>query len=436
MQEKNKLLTTMSIKLICILITLFLTSFLTHSNALIKIKLNEDKSVIYLFDPTLRKREDIFTYCSNFNGSMAKIPNASIQALISPILTGHSWFDAKETRQGSRIYQTSNGEILQYFNWASGQPDVQCSGGCCVFVSNSGKWYDYKCEASSVTLCQITVRKNIADYILSKIPEQNISPESFTILIDMNIPEYVKMIQSNLSILESKSNILKSEIDQLHASFIHNVNSINTLNDTYSNAMEEVHHRIYSLSNDRDNLNASIIHNMNSINTLNETYSNAMDEVDSRIYSLSNESETKFLDLANKHDTNSILLESKIDSINTSLLNNQILFNATIKESIKLVNERLQLLSNSSNMKFIDHDKKHETSNDSMEYLQEEIKREKEERKTIQITFLVLIILNIFSLVSIVCYLAFQKRHKSRSVSKNVYSGSLLCEEKMYEMVM
>ena len=387
----------MSIKLIYILITILLVSFPIQSNAVIKIKLNEDKSMIYLFDPTKRTREDIFTYCSNFNGSMAKVPNASIQALISPILTDHSWFDAKETRQGSRIYQTSDGEILRYFNWASGQPDAQCSGGCCVFVSNSGEWYDYKCEASSVTFCQIPVRKNIAEYILGKIPERNFSPESFTMLINVNMSEYIKMIQSNLSVLETKSNILQSKIDQLHAYFIHN---------------------------------------MNSINTLNETYSNAMDEVDNRIYSLSNESETKFLDLKNKYDTNSILLESKIDSLKTSLLNNQILFNTTIKESIKLINERLQLLSNSSNMRFIDHDKQYETSNDSIEYLHQEIKREKEEGKTIQNTFLVLIILNIFFLVSIVCYLAFQKRCKSRSLCANVYSDNLLREEKMYEMVM
>lgn len=388
----------MSIKSIYILITILLISFLTQLNAVVKIKLNEDKSMIYLFDTTLlRKREDIFTYCSNLNGSMAKIPNASIQALISPILTDNYWFDAKETRQGSAIYQTSDGEILKYFNWASGLPNDQCSGGCCVFISNSGKWYEHECEASSVTLCQIPVRKNIAEYILSKIPQRNFSSESFTMLMDMNTPEYVKIIQSNLSVLESKSNILQSEIDQLHTSFIHNTNFINTLNNSYSDAMEEVHHRIYSLSN---------------------------------------ESETKFVDLENKHDTNSILLESKIDSINTSLLNNQILLNTTIKESIRLINERLQLLSNSSNMKFIDHDKKHETSNYSMGYLQEEIKREKEERKTIQITFLVLNIPIIFSLVSIVCYLTCQKRHKSRSLYANVYGDNLLREEKMYEMVM
>ena len=69
---------------------------------------------------------------------MATIPNERITTLISLILTGHSWFDAKETRQGSRIYQTSDGEILQYSNWNSQQPNDQCSGGCCLRIEDGG----------------------------------------------------------------------------------------------------------------------------------------------------------------------------------------------------------------------------------------------------------------------------------------------------------
>ena len=339
----------MSIKLICILIS-FLASLANQLEGLIKIKLNEEKTTIYLFDTTGRTREDIVTYCSNLNGSMATIPNATINALIIPILTSYTWFDAKETSQGSRIYQTSAGEILQYFNWHQKEPNEQCSGGCCLDIDDEGKWHDYSCNEAVHTLCQIPVRINTFEYILRKIPEQNFSPESFTTLVEMNIPEQVKRIQSNLSTQESKSNTLQSNIDHLNVSMYQNL------------------------------------------------------------------------------ETNSLLLGSKIDSFNTSLLKSQIFLNAKINESIKQIEDRLHLLSNSSDIKFTDHDKKHERLNDSMEYLQEEIKREKEERKTIQITFLVLIILNILSLVSIVCYLTCQKRHKSRSLSTNVYSDSLLLQ--------
>ena len=334
----------MSIKLICILIS-FLASLENQSEGLIKVKLNEDKTTIYLLDTTGRIHEDVVTYCSNLNGSMATIPNATINDLISSMLTSYTWFGAKETGQDSRIYQTSAGEILQYFNWHQKEPNEQCSGGCCLDIDNEGKWHDYPCNEAVHTLCQIPVRRNTFKYILAKIPEQNFSSESFNMLIDIIF-----------------NNKIREEVERLQSNF---------------------------LQSNIDKLNTSIYQSL---------------------------------------ETSSLLLGSKIDSFNTSLMNSQILLNDTINESIQQIEDRLYLLSNSSNIKFIDHDKEHETSNDFMEYLQEEIKREKEERKTIQITFLVLIILNILSLVSIVCYLTCQKRHKSRSLFTNVYSDNLLLQ--------
>ena len=134
-------------------------------------------------------------------------------------------------------------------------------------------------------------------------------------------------------------------------------------------------------------------------------------------------------------ESKSNIVQSNIDQLNTSMFQKLNSIQSNIK-SIELFQEHLHLLSNSSNIKFIDHDKKHETSNDSMEYLQEEINREKEERIIIQITFLVLIVLLVISLVSIVYWLACHKRSKSRSVSNNIYVNNQLQEETFYEMVM
>lgn len=337
----------MSIKLICILIS-FLASLANQSEGLIKIKLNEDNTTIYLLDTTGRTWEDIVIYCSSLNGFMATIPNATVNALIIPILTSYTWFDAKETGRDSKIYQTSAGEILQYFNWHQKEPNEQCSGGCCLDIDNQGKWHDYPCNEAVHTLCQIPVRRNTFEYILGKIPEQNFSSESFNMLINIifnnKIREKVERIQSNI-----------------------------------------------------DKLNTSVYQNL---------------------------------------ETLSLLLKSKIDSFNTSLLKNRILLNNTIIESVKQIEGRLHFLSNSSSIKFIDYDKRHETSNDSIEYLQEEINREKEERRIVQIAFSVLIILLVISLVSIVYWLACHKKSKSRSISNNIYVNNQLHEEPFYEMMM
>ena len=80
----------------------------------------------------------------------------------------------------------------------------------------------------------------------------------------------------------------------------------------------------------------------------------------------------------------------------------------------------------------MEQDNKHETSNDFMEYLKEEIRQEKERI----ISFLVLIIMIILSLISIVFHLAYQKKREAWNACKNVYSDNLLREGKIYEMVM
>lgn len=54
-------------------------------------------------------------------------------------------------------------------------------------IDNGGRWYDYSCDDSSHTLCQIPIEGNTIEYILNKIPEQNVSSGSFTMLEDMKL---------------------------------------------------------------------------------------------------------------------------------------------------------------------------------------------------------------------------------------------------------
>ena len=113
------------------------------------------------------------------------------------------------------------------------------------------------------------------------------------------------------------------------------------------------------------------------------------------------------------------ILQSNIDKLNASIL---LLLNGKTNESVKLIEERLHLLSNSSSINSIGYDDRHE----SIEYLKEEVDR----GRYWGIALLALIVLFFLSLVSIVCWLARQKRHKSRSLCTNVYGDNLLREEK------
>lgn len=162
-------------------------------------------TLIYLHDnSTYRKREDIFTYFSSLNESMATIPSASIKELTPLILSGYTWFDTRETGPKSEIYRTSNGKKLEYFNWDKGKGNNRCPGEFFLVIFPCRLWHDYPCDYSDIfTLCQILIKKGIIGYVMKMISIQNFSSGALNVLKDaklnLKIDQCAEQLYSKLS---------------------------------------------------------------------------------------------------------------------------------------------------------------------------------------------------------------------------------------------
>lgn len=138
----------------------------------------------------------------------------------------------KETSIGSRIYRTEyNNSPIRHSSWMSGQPNDQCTSGCCVYINTNGNWIDDSCTVLHVyTLCEIKITNDTSTTLMRKTGDKTSNAES--VIMTLKMKEF-----------EESSNIYRNKME-LRIDFLER-----HLNSTNLDSQDSIRSELYQRYN-------------------------------------------------------------------------------------------------------------------------------------------------------------------------------------------
>ena len=218
----------------------------------VDLRLNNDKTMLYLYSNESRIWSEMDSYCSSLNGTMGVVESNEISNIVTSMFEYDAvWIAAIETVAGSKMYKWSNGSAIHYSNWDEGQPDLlPDSKGhlLCICLMGTGKWLDYPCSYTSRTLCQFHVKNMSVPYFIHAIGSDT-TPVASGILFGLShstdsILERLDEVGSSVDILKENFTELRRISDNDFVTYLRDSNStierinitdyrLDTLNETF-----------------------------------------------------------------------------------------------------------------------------------------------------------------------------------------------------------
>lgn len=213
--------------------------------ASIKIKLNEDKTILYLFHDDqcgwvgTFGRNCIATYIS---GSKVIVSSNTVNELLKSIITEYTWIGGKRFHNETG-FTWYNGTPMNYTNWDHGEPDAGPhhrpfdGPDYCTVMAPDGLWYDAPCYYAYHTLRQFTVTPTLGHELLhniSRLERLTIAQEYVKILneIDASVStstENPDAIDEDIASMDKAVNDTNAELEKMeqhHANMNETIESV------------------------------------------------------------------------------------------------------------------------------------------------------------------------------------------------------------------